>query len=81
MKKRVDLKGSFEAFNVEGVTRLIYVYADILDASSHGNPNAEIEGIRSLRTRNGQHVNRLDKGKYQVVETGEMLTSDDPLAA
>jgi hypothetical protein len=81
VKKRVDLKGSFEAYNAQGVTRWIYVYVDILDVSSPGNPNSEIEGLRNLRTKSGHHVNRIDKGKYQVVETGEMLTSDDPLAA
>jgi hypothetical protein len=39
-----------------------------------------IEGIKSLRTADGQRLNRIDKGKYQVVVTGEILESDDPTA-
>ncbi len=81
MKKRVDFKGSFDAHNSQGGTTLIDIYVDILDASTIENPEAELEGFKSLRTRTGQHVNRLEKGKYQVVVTGEVLTSNDPLAA
>jgi hypothetical protein len=35
-------------------------------------------GIRSLATRSGHTVNRVDKGVYEIVGIGLRLTSDAP---
>jgi hypothetical protein len=79
MLKTIRLKCSFPARDGQGKTRSLDVFVE--DAGTRGNPKAEVERLRILRTREGQHVNRLDKGRYQIVETGEILTSDDPLGA
>ncbi|MEX2216946.1 MAG: hypothetical protein WD768_22730 [Phycisphaeraceae bacterium] len=37
-------------------------------------------GLKSLRTDEGLSVNRIERGSYELVQTGEPLTSDDPRA-
>ena len=36
--------------------------------------------LPTLRTSIGQRVNKLGPGRYEVVDSKEMLTSDDPSA-
>jgi hypothetical protein len=76
--ERVVHKHSFSAEGDAGKQYVIDVFVDILNAGTSTDANAEIEGMKSLKTRRGQHVNVLGKGKYQIVQTGEILTSNDP---
>ena len=46
------------------------------NASSNGSSSEE-EGITSIQTAEGKHVECLERGKHKVVETGTMLASDD----
>ena len=78
MLKEERHTGSFEATGEDGGKRVIHIFTAILDAGTRGDPNAEIPGLRSLKTDDGETVNRLEKRKYQVVATGEILRSDDP---
>ena len=52
----------------------------ITDVGHILDPDAEIEGMIEIRTESGQNVNVIAKGQYEVVQTGEVLTSDDPKA-
>jgi len=36
--------------------------------------------MKELRTSNGEKVNRLDKGKYEIVALDLIITSDSPNA-
>ena len=38
----------------------------------------ENEAATRIRTTEGKHVERRGKGEYKVMETGIVLTSDDP---
>lgn len=78
MRKETRHDGSFIAADVDGNEYLIDVYIEIVGAGSFENPNATIEGMRTLKTRDGDSVNYLDKGKYQLVQTGVILESSDP---
>lgn len=78
MIKRMRHQSSFHARDEEGNERLLDVYVKVLHARTHGNPNAEIEGLKSIRTEHGGKINRIEKGEYMVVDSGEILTSDDP---
>jgi len=78
--KRVDHRGSFKATGTSGKTYTIGVFVDVIDCGNSQDPNAVIDGMRSLKTANGWHVNWIDKGKYQIVQTGEELISNDPAA-
>jgi len=44
------------------------------------DPYAVIEGMIELKTESGQSVSVIAKGRYEIVQTGVMLTSDDPNA-
>jgi len=39
---------------------------------------SSVEGLPEIRTATGLAVNWLAKGRYQVVQTGEILESKDP---
>jgi hypothetical protein len=78
--KRVEHTGSFTAVGDDGSPVMVDIFTEIVDVGTFGNPDAEMEGLKRLLTADGHHVNRLDKGKYQVVNTGQHLSSTDPNA-
>jgi hypothetical protein len=80
MVKRVEHKGSFTAVDEEGQRHIIHIYVDIIDAASFDGPNAEIERRKTLRTEQGGSVDYLEKGKYKIVQTGQILTSNEAAA-
>ncbi len=71
-------KRSFAAHNSRGEEVLLEEFQEEISVESRKNPGATGPGIREVRTRAGDSVNRLAKGKYEVVQTGEVLESDDP---
>ena len=80
MVKRIRHTGSFVAVGENGAKRTIHIFTDIIDARHQKDLHAELEGLKQLRTASGDAVNRLAKGEYEVVVTGEVLRSDDPNA-
>jgi hypothetical protein len=80
MLKEIRHTGSFVAVGEDGTEQTIHIYTHIIDAGTRANPYAELQGLKELRTEDGGAVNRIEKGKYQVVQTDEILTSDDPNA-
>ncbi|MGD0768462.1 MAG: hypothetical protein ABSB42_09750 [Tepidisphaeraceae bacterium] len=78
MVKRHEQKQSFDAVDDTGNRQTLHVFVDIIDAGHFGDPDAEIEGMRAIRTNDGKSVNWLGAKKYQVVSTGQILTSNDP---
>ena len=46
---------------------------------THADPNDYASTIE-IWTSDGQEVARLEKGKYKIKKTGEILQSDNPLA-
>lgn len=75
------LKGTFIAKDDDGQEYVVEIYVNLIDVGTHDDdPNATIEGMKSLLTEDGLHVNRIDKGEYLVVQTGLRLHSDSPHA-
>jgi hypothetical protein len=83
--KGLRQKQSFLAMDDQGKTRRLVVWAEIRDVGTLQNPIAELEEgempHHQIKTESGQHVNRITKGEYVIVETGKILTSADPNAA
>jgi hypothetical protein len=73
MRKTTRQTGRFPAKDARGQVHVIDIFQEYIDTGQ-----GLIEGVASLRTVNGHHVNRLDKGKYKIVETNVELTSDHP---
>ena len=78
MPKEGRHTGSFVAVGEDGTERTVHMFTDILDAGTRADPHRELPGLRALQTEDGEAVNRVDKGKYEIVVTGEVLRSDDP---
>jgi hypothetical protein len=80
MANDVRYQSSFDAVDDAGNRCPLHVYADFIDAGTRSNPKAQLEGLKQIRTGSGGAVNRLDKGRYKVLLTGQVLSSDDPRA-
>ncbi len=80
LAKEIRYTGSFEAVDKDGVVYKINMFTEILDVGTLSDPNAEIEGLKSLKTDNGHNVNYIKKGEYKIVGLETMLRSDDPKA-
>jgi hypothetical protein len=78
--KRRDYRRSFEAAGNDGRVYKVDEYVDIRNVATEGDPGAEADGRKELLTSEGFHVNRLSKGRYQIVQTFVVLTSCDPSA-
>jgi len=73
-------RGSFRASGSDGQTYTIDIWVDVLDAANSLDPNAKIDGLRSLRLKDGTRLNRVAQGHYQTVDGQLDLTSPDPSA-
>ncbi len=68
----------FKATDEKGLVHELKAYQRFDDAGTFHNPQARAPGLIEFFTDEGQDVNRLDKGKYEIVATGEILTSSAP---
>lgn len=71
--------GTFKAQDADGRSYTIFVFTDIIDATTMSGP-AVIKGLKEFRTSDGEAVNRLDRGSYLIVGPGIQITSTDPEA-
>lgn len=74
MKEQI---GMFRAKDRNGNVYILRILQEYVPAGSVEDPNAVIPGLKSLKTADGSHVNRLDRGRYEIVATGVQLWSDD----
>jgi hypothetical protein len=79
MGKRLVSTGGFVATDGTGKRFQFEVFTEFEDITGAGYFRS-VAGMKSIKTATGQHVNPIEKGKYQIAETGVVLTSDDPSA-
>lgn len=73
--------GRFTAKYADGTEVTVHVIGRMVDTHTQLTPREKtISGLSELRLADGEHVNKVGPGKYQIVESGEILTSDDPRA-
>ena len=80
MLKDIRHGGSFIAVDEGGTEYQLHILSEIIDAGTKDDPDAELEGLKRIQTDDGRLVNHKGKGKYEIVESGEILTSGDPEA-
>ena len=68
----------FTAHDEAGNEYRLSVHLTEVDLRTRGNPLARGVGTQAITTEDGKSVNRISKGRYQVVKTGLELTSDNP---
>ena len=79
MPRRLVSTGGFVAADRTGKRFQLEIFTEFEDIISAGYFRSEA-GKTSIRTVGGEHVEPIEKGRYRTVETGIILTSDDPLA-
>ena len=70
--------GQFIATDENGRRYTILIYTNVIKEGTLKSPSTEVEGMEELKTFEGMAVNRLEKGKYQIVQTGIIVQSDSP---
>ena len=80
MVKRTESRGTFITDGSDGQRHRVSILVSILDLAHFEDPNAECDGITSLRTASGLPVRRIEKGRYLIQQNGIELTSNDPSA-
>jgi hypothetical protein len=75
MKKTIQKKASFEAFDEQGAMEVLDVYVEIIEIMGVEG-RTSTEGLQSIRTAAGQDVDRLDRGKFRVRPAGRILRCD-----
>ena len=81
MAKRRRRTGDFWAIDDDGKRHYIIIYTQYTDTNTLGSSgHDEVPGLLDYVTSNGLRVNRLEKGKYHVIQTGKKLRSDAPEA-
>jgi hypothetical protein len=72
--------GSFRATTADGREITISIDTEFTETATQDSGSLQINEIRNLRTAHGEHVSPQGDGKYLVIESGSVLTSDDPNA-
>ena len=79
MEHQFRSAGSFRARGSDGKTYRVSVVDEVERVASFGDE--QVGGSEELGARHmfvgGRHVNRIDKGEYEIFGTGIKLTSDD----
>ena len=71
-------------FTAKAATGQVYTITQRLERASRGlpdfegNPGPRGGGFIILETTEGYTVNRIEKGKYEIVDLGVTVVSDDP---
>ncbi len=74
-KKWEELTNEFDAESEDGQCFRIQIYTTMIDSSSLSNPNAApLKGLRTARTSDGYHCNRIDDDNWEIVELGLKVT-------
>ena len=77
------LIGTFTAWDADRNPHKILRFQDTHVSGKFGGGVSSVEGNQSLETEDGDPVNRLGKGEYEILlpdSTTVIVTSDDPNA-
>lgn len=70
--------GSFDAIDEAGNAHTILVFTKYRRIIQTDSPPYDVEVSKSLETMDGRQVNRIDKGRYEIVGRRPIiLTSND----
>ena len=75
--RRIEQTGRFTATDEHGQGHTLHVFASLVQAGPPAGPDAGTRGMQSIRTEDGEGVERIVRGEYRT-EWGETLRSEDP---
>ena len=73
------LKRLYSARGSDGQTYEVHVYAEPAGEAAHEH-KAPVEHLALICTAEGQKLKVLGHGRYQIIDTGVLLTASDPMA-
>jgi hypothetical protein len=79
-ERRWKFSGTFSAKDDAGAVHKIDVFSQYVRQGRRGTVSSETQVPDSYGTADGRDVRRISKGKYQVIETGVILRSEDQAA-
>ena len=65
MKKHT---GTFKTHSDDGKIFTIHEYTNFIKSGSFEDPDQLTAGMKELRTSDGKTVNRIEKGKYKILD-------------
>jgi hypothetical protein len=71
------LKSIIPAHDGKGQAHRILVFENQINAGFLSD-SGQMKGMKQLKTDSGNTVTALGDGKYQILETGEVITANDP---
>ena len=72
--------GCYSAEASVGRSYTVEAWTNFTSPQTLDDPTPEVAGFRTLCTSDGQNLNYIEKGRYQIVATGVVLQSNDPYA-
>jgi hypothetical protein len=75
--RRIERIGSFRATDERGELHTLHVFASLFEVGPPAGRPAGTQGTRSIRTEDGELMERIIRGEYRTA-WGETLRSDDP---
>lgn len=69
----------FTAINEQGHQIVVVVHGSSISTSTNDSVGS-VSARGALFTSQGKRVSRLEKGRYEVVDSGEIFVSADPAA-
>jgi hypothetical protein len=71
---------TFTASDQTGQVYRLEVHQEYSSAATRADPSAVVPGQKRILTEYGESVTRIEKGKYEIVQTGVIVRSSDPAA-
>lgn len=66
------LTDTFRIEDTDGNIYVVYEYTAQIDASTKGNPGVVRDGLKTLRTATGLHVNYISDTEYEIPELDDI---------
>jgi len=77
MSKSEQLIQRFTAHDAQGRAVQLCVWQTVIQEAYRGGVDV-VRGMKRLATLDGHAVNVLEKGRYRIVATNQIVTSDGP---
>jgi hypothetical protein len=65
--------GQISAKDEQGQEYQVIEYTEFHDASTFGNPDNWVEGLKEYRLNDGSHVNKTSETEFEIVKSGVKL--------
>lgn len=74
MNKQIKKTGGFVASGSDGKIYTVVEYTEFIDATTVSDTQTQwVPGMKTLKLENGEHVNPVDGGGFEVARTGVSL--------